>query len=135
MKENSVKFKWVSRRSEVKKCQDEFTANGAKVEGETTKFDPPVNEKQDYAQSSFDPLLVIFGIASLTFLVQKIISTVRELKHPGYIIDARGDELIFREQPSLKGGSYLVFQKDGTVSKFDMTNSLNADDLVKLIKR
>lgn len=87
MKKNQLKFKWVTRRSEVKVYQDEFIANGAVLEQVASQFDPPDKEKQDYAQSSFDPLFVITGIAAITYLVQKIISTIKEAKHCGYVID------------------------------------------------
>jgi len=135
MKEDQLKFKWVTRRSDVKIYQEELVANGAMLQQDIVLFKPPEKEKQDYAQSSFDPLLIISGIAAITYLVSKIISTIKEIKHCGYIIDARGEELIFREQPSLRGGSYLVFTKDGSVQKFDLTNSLSIEDLVKLIKK
>jgi hypothetical protein len=133
MKNNQIKFKWVTRRSDIKIYQDDFAANGALLEQDTIHFEPPEKELQDYAKSSFDPLLVIAGVAAITYLVQKIISTIKEARHCGHVIDARGKELVFREQPGLKGGTYLVFTDQG-VQKFDLTNSLGIDDLLKLIK-
>ena len=133
--ERKVNFEWAVRRSELEETSNGLLAKGALLESEARSFVPPTIEQDDYSHSAFEPMLVIVGVVAVSFLIERIVNIIKDVKHSGLIIDARSDTLIVREQPSLNRGTAIVLLPDGKVEEVDGSSQIDiASVLSELLK-
>ncbi len=108
-----VEFSWLVRKGEEGEIRATLSEKEANLEQETRPFTPPDDQKAEYVDAAFEPLVVLVGAVALGYLAQVTMKLIKDAKHGGLIIDTRGEVLEIREHPALDQGTVLTVGKDG----------------------
>lgn len=130
--DSPVQFQWAVRTPDLKALTGSLSKRGATLEPGTRPFVPPANEKEDYGEAKFAPLAVIAGAVAFSVVAQAILDFYRGATRGGVVVDARGRELVIREQPALQPGTILVIGADGKPTRFDASR-VDAASLAKAV--
>jgi hypothetical protein len=126
---NQVKFQWIVDNSNLDIYRAELLSLGAELE-EVKPIEFSSEEIKEFEALAIGPMFILAGVLSFGFLVELTMKVVRNLKHNGLIIDARGEELIIREHPALDQGSVVVVGSN-KAHKFDSETSTAIKDTLK----
>jgi hypothetical protein len=112
---NEIEFDWIVEESKIDEEANTLKKNNIKVTKARIPYEPQPDEVDDYADASFEPMLMITGVATAVFLIQQIIRMWKDRsKSGGVVIDARKNKLRVRKVPSLNTGELVVISTSGT---------------------
>lgn len=131
--DNRVSFRWAVRSPDVEGVRTDLVRRHAEVIPQMEPFKPSPDEREEYTDASFAPLMVVAGAVALSVVAEAVINFYRGYRLGGAIVDARGKDLEIRELPSLPAGSILVLAQDGSSILLETKSDLNATSLVKAI--
>jgi hypothetical protein len=116
----SISFEWELPEDFAKPVRARL---GAAVERTTTA---PASS----SDRSAPVIVIIVGAAALTSLAQVIISSYRDVRYGGVIIEDRGESISIKTDPRLSSRVIIVKDKRG-VTVHEMSGSPNAKDVLE----
>jgi hypothetical protein len=108
-----VEFRWLIRKGEESEIRATLSEEESNLEQKTLPFTPSDDPKAEFPDAAFGPLEFLVGAIVLRYLAQVTMKIIKDARHGGLIIDARGDVLEIREFPALDQGTVLIVGKDG----------------------
>jgi hypothetical protein len=126
----AVSFTWAVPKSQVTGVADSLRQAEAKLEPELQPFTPPKDEARDYIDAAFEPLLIIAGAVALGYLIDKVTTAVKDVRHGGAVVDVRQGRVDVRANPALPAKTLLVVDDTG-VHQFDTEQSEEIGDVIR----
>ena len=99
--------------------------------GESRKFEPPPENREDYPDPAFSPLIVLVAAFTIAYLARVVFRLWRQANIVGVIIDVRGPELKVQINESLEAGHVIVI---GNVAAKEFVPK-NEDELAEILVR
>lgn len=110
-----IEFDWVVEESQVPQEIDGIIAAGGTTKHSGVPYKPKPDELDDYADASFEPMILISVTVATTYLLTQILRLWRDLKYQGgQIVDTRKDKLHIRRVSSLDRGTLVIISDSGT---------------------
>lgn len=112
MSTNSINVQWVTEESEARTFAASALGGGATV-SELKRWEPGIEDLDDYSDAMFEPLSVVVLIVAAGWLIRRIADMVADLTRPdGLLIDTR-DGVVVRPLPKADRGTLVVVSGQG----------------------
>ena len=130
---HGVEFRWAVQSFDADDLRSKLAASGADVRPETEKFVAKGDEMDVREGSEFAPLVYVVGAIAVVQLADFVLKFAKDVRHSGLVIDATGEKLDVREEPTLDRGDLVVLGVDK--DKVVRLQPKDRDELVKLLER
>ena len=116
-----VSIRWIVHRDRLEPLKKDLRWEG--------KIEPDLTSRRD--TRGLPILYILAGALGVSQLAKSLIGVAKDYRHGGLMVDARGENLVIKDLPSLDRGTILVVSKNGEKifrpeSDFDMSAFLKS---------
>jgi hypothetical protein len=127
-----VEFEWISAESLAADRVAEIEGAGGSV-SDSGQYLPRADEARDYASAGFEPLTLIAGAVTASYLLKAIDKVWRNRgAGGGVVVDTRAGKLRVRQVPTMKSGQLIVIEASGS-KVFEEGEATEAGALMKSV--
>jgi hypothetical protein len=100
------------------RVRDIVAGSGGQTDPGHNKYDPNPSEQGTSTDPNFAPLIVIVAVMVVGYLAKTIVNLWQQVHYGGLVIDARGNDIVVKENQALPGGVVVIITADNKVQEF-----------------
>jgi hypothetical protein len=90
------------------RVRDIIASSGGQASPGSTRYEPPPGERQNTTDPNFSPLVILIVALTASYLATTIFRLWSDIKFGGVVVDARGSELLIKEDHAIPRGTVIV---------------------------